>query len=53
VFSRHVKSARLSAARKHLEDRGLIVTRTEETDGRPRIVSFVTAKKANQAKKGG
>lgn len=50
-FGRHVSAARLDAARKLLEERGLAVTTTEPTGGRPRVVTY--AKKANQAKKGG
>jgi hypothetical protein len=53
VFGRHVKAKRLAAARAELEELGLIRTVKEETDGRPRMVSFAEAKKAKQAKEGG
>jgi len=51
-FSRKVPAKRLAAARSELEDQGLIETVQESTDGRPRTVSRVLAKKAKQAKKG-
>lgn len=44
VFGRHVNARRLDAARKTLEDRGLVVTLLEQTGGRPRLVSFAKAK---------
>jgi hypothetical protein len=39
VFGRHVAAARLALARALLEGKGLIVTSSEETGGRPRLVS--------------
>jgi hypothetical protein len=39
VFGRHVSATRLTLARALLESKGLIVTETEETGGRPRLVS--------------
>jgi hypothetical protein len=39
LFSRHAGGKRLEMARALLEGRGLIVTETEETSGRPRLVS--------------
>lgn len=46
LFSRHVNAKRLDAARKVLEERGLIETTSEQTDGRARNVTRI-AKKAN------
>ena len=45
LFSRHITKRQLEIARESLERRELIITTTEETDGRPRLVSI--AKKAN------
>jgi hypothetical protein len=39
LFSRHAGGKRLEMARTLLEGKGLIVTETEETGGRPRLVS--------------
>jgi hypothetical protein len=39
LFSRHAGGKRLEMARALLESKGLIVTETEETGGRPRLVS--------------
>ncbi len=39
VFGRHVPAARLALAREALERKGLVVTTTEETGGRPRTVT--------------
>jgi hypothetical protein len=39
VFGRHVTASRLAQARALLEGKGLIVTGSEETGGRPRLVS--------------
>jgi hypothetical protein len=39
VFGRHVSATRLAQARAELERRALITTTTEETGGRPRLVS--------------
>jgi hypothetical protein len=39
LFSRHAGGKRLEMARALLESKGLIVTETEETRGRPRLVS--------------
>ena len=39
LFSRHAGGKRLEVARALLESKGLIVTETEETGGRPRFVS--------------
>jgi len=39
VFRRHASAVRLAQARALLEGKGLIVTTTEETGGRPRLVS--------------
>ena len=39
VFGRNVPAPRLALAREHLERRGLVVTTTEETGGRPRTVT--------------
>jgi hypothetical protein len=39
LFGRHASAARLALARAALEGKGLIVTSSEETGGRPRIVS--------------
>jgi hypothetical protein len=39
VFGRHVTATRLAMARALLESKGLIVTSSEETGGRPRLVS--------------
>ena len=50
VFARHVSGARLDAARTLLEERGLAVTKTEPTGGRPRTVTY--ALKALEARKG-
>jgi hypothetical protein len=50
VFSRHITRERLDRARKSLESKGLIVTITERTGGRPRIVSRI-ALEAFQATK--
>jgi sugar phosphate isomerase/epimerase len=50
LFARHASGARLDAARKLLEDRGLAYTEEEPTGGRPRTVTYAT--KALQARKG-
>jgi Protein of unknown function (DUF3987) len=39
LFGRHASAARLAQARAALEGKGLIVTSSEETGGRPRLVS--------------
>ena len=39
LFGRHASASRLAQARALLESKGLIVTETEETGGRPRLVS--------------
>jgi hypothetical protein len=39
VFGRHVTATRLAMARALLESKGLIVTSSEETGGRPRLMS--------------
>jgi hypothetical protein len=39
LFGRHASATRLAMARALLEGKGLIVTETEETGGRPRLVS--------------
>jgi hypothetical protein len=39
LFGRHASSARLAQARAMLEGKGLIITSSEETGGRPRLVS--------------
>ena len=39
LFSRHVSAARLTAATKLLEDKGLIVTEQVKTGGRPKTVT--------------
>jgi Protein of unknown function (DUF3987) len=39
LFQRHVSATRLELARKTLAARGLIVTETEQTGGRPRVIS--------------
>jgi hypothetical protein len=39
LFGRHASAARLAQARAALEGKGLIVTGSEETGGRPRLVS--------------
>jgi hypothetical protein len=41
LFGRHASAVRLAQARALLEGKGLIVTTTEETGGRPRAVSKV------------
>jgi hypothetical protein len=39
VFGRHASATRLALARALLESKGLILTSSEETGGRPRLVS--------------
>jgi hypothetical protein len=39
LFSRHVNAKRLELARGALERRGLAASRTEETGGRPRVIT--------------
>jgi hypothetical protein len=51
AVGRHVKAARLKAARERLEAEGRIVTETVPTDGRPRTVSRLVAKQAEEARK--
>jgi hypothetical protein len=51
LFGRHVTATRLALSRRGLEERGLIVTNPEETEGRSRNVSRL-AKEAKQAKEG-
>lgn len=50
LFARHVGGERLDVARRLLEERGLVVTRTEATGGRPRTVLVAT--KALEATEG-
>jgi hypothetical protein len=49
LFSRHVSHARLAEARQSLETRGLVETVYQETGGRPKLVTFLRANKANKA----
>lgn len=42
LFGRHVSAKRLGVAREYLGSRGRIVTRTEETGGRPRTLEVAT-----------
>jgi Bifunctional DNA primase/polymerase, N-terminal/Protein of unknown function (DUF3987) len=51
LFGRHVTATRLAHSRRGLEERGLIETNSEETEGRSRNVSRL-AKEAKQAKEG-
>ncbi len=51
VFGRHVSSARVTDARRLLEERKLAVTTTIDTAGRPRTVTTV-AQEATEAQKG-
>jgi hypothetical protein len=46
LFGRHVSGDRLAAVRQRLEASGLAETLTEETGGRPRIVTFAKATEA-------
>ena len=46
VFSGHVPGKRLAHARAELEQLGLAVTRTENTGGRPRVVTYACAQSA-------
>jgi len=41
-FGRHQSGERLHDVRKQLEQRGLIETHEEQTDGRPRLISVAT-----------
>jgi len=53
VFGRHATRDRLKRAREMLEARGFIVTREDETGGRPRLVSVATeAIKATEGENG-
>lgn len=49
VFGRHLSADRVALARDYLERKGLIVTTTEETGGRPRTVSYAVAQSAERA----
>jgi hypothetical protein len=40
LFHRHVSGERLEMARRLLEDRGLVITIAEPTEGRPRSVTY-------------
>jgi len=51
VFGRHVPATRVGLAREHLERKGLVVTTTEDTGGRPRTVTRAVGK-AQEAQKG-
>lgn len=42
LFGRHQKGTAIEAARKILEERGLIRTVFEDTGGRPKLISFAT-----------
>jgi len=42
LFGRHLSGTRLRDVRKQLEERGLIETHEEQTDGRPRLISIAT-----------
>lgn len=54
LFARHVSGQRLAVARELLEARSLATTRTEQTGGRPRSVTYLrVATKALEATKGG
>jgi hypothetical protein len=46
LFGRHASAARLALARATLEAKGLIITGSEETGGRPRLVSRAISKEA-------
>jgi hypothetical protein len=46
LFGRHVSGDRLANARQQLEDLGLAETVTEDTGGRPRIITFANATEA-------
>jgi hypothetical protein len=46
LFGRHVSGDRLANARQHLEDLGLAENVTEDTGGRPRIITFANATEA-------
>lgn len=50
VFSGHLPGKRLAHARAELEQLGLAVTRTENTAGRPRLVTYACAQSALGAK---
>jgi hypothetical protein len=41
VFSRHVSASRLGLARAELEHRGFVITESEQTGGRPRLVTRI------------
>jgi hypothetical protein len=41
VFSRHVSASRLALARAELEHRGFVITESEQTGGRPRLVTRI------------
>lgn len=44
LFHRHLSGSRLAAARAELEERGIARTIVEETGGRPRLVTHLTAR---------
>lgn len=46
LFGRHVSGERLAAARRLLEELGLAETITQETAGRPRVITFANATEA-------
>jgi hypothetical protein len=53
LFARHVSGQRLAVARELLEARSLATTRTEQTGGRPRSITYLrVATKALEATKG-
>jgi len=49
LFGRHVSGERLAGARRLLEELGLAETLSEQTGGRPRIVTFANATEATEA----
>lgn len=53
VFGRNVSAKRLATARALLEKLGLIRTVPEETDGRPRTVSYANTKHTKKTNEGG
>ncbi len=52
VFGRNQSKDRLAGARALLERRGLAITRTEQTDGRPRCVTYAVTKETKSTKEG-
>jgi hypothetical protein len=52
VFGRNLPAARLALAREYLEERGLVVSTTEETGGRPRTITRAVTQKDAVTQKG-